>query len=282
MSDMAVVSKKSKDRSPNFPFINLERAIERAREFYAEEKRGVAPLSRAAVHWKFSESSSSALQTVSALKSYNLLVETGGSGKGRQLQLTDLALRIILDQRPESEDRVRLIREAATAPSIASDVYERWPELPSDSTLNHYLVLDRRFNEATAPSVVRILKENHWFARVGSDSVVSGDMGIADNTVVEQVARAPTRLDEARQLPADQAPRVRASAPESSGHVEQLASLDGGTTVTLTFSAKPDVDFWEWIAFYAKAKADKLAKVKAAERPIHHADPGRPEDVAGT
>ena len=163
----AVESKKVKERSPTFPFISLERALERAKQFYAEERRGIAPFTRAVMHWGYSDSSSGGLQTVSALKSYGLLNEMGGSGKQRQLQLSELALHILLDSRSDSTDRDRYIQVAAVSPTIAAEVHQKWPgRLPGDSTINHFLVLEKRFGEASAASAIQILKENQTFAKL--------------------------------------------------------------------------------------------------------------------
>ena len=125
MNDVAD-AKKAKERSPNFPFISLEAALERARRFYAEEKRSAAPFNRIVLHWNYSPSSSGALQTVGALKMYGLLVEVGGgSGAQRTFQLTDMALRVLLDQRPDSVDRDRFLKEAAISPPLAQELYAK-------------------------------------------------------------------------------------------------------------------------------------------------------------
>lgn len=47
-------SRKAKERSPNFPFITLESAIERAQQFYDKEKRSGAPFPVTAGHWGYS------------------------------------------------------------------------------------------------------------------------------------------------------------------------------------------------------------------------------------
>ena len=281
MTDAAEM-KKSKDRSPSFPYINLERAIDRARLFYAQEKRGVAPYTRAVLHWGMSEASSAAMQTVSALKAYGLLVEPGGSGKSRQLQISDLAIRILLDNRPDSEERQRCIREAAESPTVAADVYQRWPGvLPHDSTLSHYLVVERRFNDATAPSVIKILRENQQFAGLHEGAVESSPMETATQPIADDFARHASALMRGEQAPpldhlrkmselAGLSVPAPVAEPKQAGHTEQLASMDGDVTVSLHFSSKPDADFYEWIAFYASKKAEKMkaaAKVRAADNP---------------
>ena len=47
-------SRGRKQRSPIIPFIALEKAVERAKEFYDSEGRHTAPLAAAAQHWSYS------------------------------------------------------------------------------------------------------------------------------------------------------------------------------------------------------------------------------------
>src|SRR5437870_4860818 len=134
--------KKTRDRSPSFPFISLEAALRRAHEFYAHERRSAAPYEVAANHWGYSASSSGAVQTVAALKQYGLMADEG-SGKLRKVKLTELALRILLDTRDDSTERTKYIRQAARTPPIVQGIYEKWEgTLPSDASLNHFLVLE--------------------------------------------------------------------------------------------------------------------------------------------
>src|SRR4051794_18119731 len=104
--------KQSRDRSPNYPFIPLEMALMRAHQFYEEEKRGWAAVPVIAKHWEYSERSSALLQTIAALKSYGLMEEEG-RGQERRLKLSELALRILLDQRPNSLERRDWMQRAA-------------------------------------------------------------------------------------------------------------------------------------------------------------------------
>src|ERR1035437_5342820 len=95
------IDSKKRERSPNFPFIGLAAAIQRARDFYDQEKRGSAAVSVIATHWGYSPKSSGLIQTVAALKSYGLM-EDEGRGEARRLRLTERALRILLDNRTDS------------------------------------------------------------------------------------------------------------------------------------------------------------------------------------
>ncbi len=198
---MGEESRSTKDRSPNFPYIPLATALDRAQQYYSGEKRSAAPFAVAVRHWNMSTSSSAALQTVGALKSYGLMSDEG-SGASRKVRLTDLALRILLDPRPESQEKLEFMRQAAKMPAVAAAVYERWPvELPSEANLHHFLVFDMKFTSATAPKAASIILKNHTFT--GMDESASGGdlveidsdreisdrlpvMNAASNTQVEQ------------------------------------------------------------------------------------------------
>ena len=169
----AVESKKIKERSPNFPFISLQTALERAQAFYDKEKRGTAPYVVAAKHWGYSPTSSGALQTTAALKQYGLLADEE-SGKNRKVHLTELAIRILLDARPDSVEREQFKRQAALTPAVAAEIYGKWrAELPSPENLNHYLVLDRGFSQQTAVKVANIIKENEAFTATPHLAIIS-------------------------------------------------------------------------------------------------------------
>lgn len=252
--DIAEV-KKSKDRSPTFPFITLERAIERARQFYAEEKRGIAPYARAVIHWNYSEASSGALQTVAALKNYGLMSEPAVPGaKGRSVQLTDLALRILLDQRPDSADRAAFIQEAALKPAVASEVYGNWSEsLPQDATLNHFLMLEKKFTEETASKVTKILKENHALANIGRVSVESLN---TDNKEDKEIIGQWQGDEVASSNVAKALPKAIATvAAKSATHTEQHV-LRSGIAVTIHMSAQPTANTYYALERLMKFKGD--------------------------
>ncbi len=157
-----------RERSPRFPFINLEKAIERAQQYYENEKRGSAVVGVAGKHWGYAAKSSGLMQTIAALKSYGLL-EDEGSGTDRKVRLSDLALRILLDQRPNSQERQTYIRSAALNPGIARVIYDSSPENPpSPANLEHKLIFDYKFNQEAAKSAVDIYFNNQAFAKLYS------------------------------------------------------------------------------------------------------------------
>src|SRR6266478_6774650 len=127
MADVATIQspdKKKRTRSPAYPFVNLETAIVRAQEFFNKEQRNAANWNVAVKHWGFVEGSSNGASTIAALTSFGLLQDEG-IGEKRKVRLTQDALRIILDKRPDSKERADLIKQAALAPKIHQQLWEK-------------------------------------------------------------------------------------------------------------------------------------------------------------
>ena len=158
--------KSAKHRSPAYPGLDLKAAIERARSFYHHEKRSSANVAVAVQHWGYSPSSSGGRQTLAALISYGLL-EDKGSGDQRSVTLSDLALRILLDDRPDSIERADAIRRAALLPKIHSELFSKWPsELPSNPNRPPYLLIETKFNENSVDDFISQLRTTADFARI--------------------------------------------------------------------------------------------------------------------
>ncbi|MBI4459216.1 MAG: hypothetical protein HY648_04050 [Acidobacteria bacterium] len=168
--------KKARMRSPAYPGINLETAIKRAHKFYEHEKRSAAPVSVALKHWGLKEKSSAGMVAIAALKSFRLINDSG-SGDKRKIQLTEVGLRIILDQRQDSQERDLAIKNAALAPKIHSAIWKKWgASLPSDDNLRHALIFDWKFNENSVDDFIREYKDTIRFAKLSdSDSLSVGN-----------------------------------------------------------------------------------------------------------
>ncbi|MES9923460.1 MAG: hypothetical protein ABW152_05200 [Candidatus Thiodiazotropha endolucinida] len=154
-------------RGPSYPFINLESALQRAKQFKEKEGFNSARIVIAVSHWGYGAKSSGGLQTIAALKNYGLMSDSG-TGKERKVQLTSLARRILLDTRTESPKRDKAIQEAALNPKQFLELWSKCLEggMPSDENMEHDLVFDRNFNENTAMDVVRLFKETIEFAKL--------------------------------------------------------------------------------------------------------------------
>jgi hypothetical protein len=152
---------RKKIRSPSFPFVGLREALDRARTFYGAEQRNAARPETAAAHWGYSAKSSGGKQTIAALRSFGLL--DGDS----LVKLSGRALRILLDEREGSEERLRLVQQAALMPPVHARLWERYgAELPSAQTLRLSLILDEGFNENSVDDFLTEYRETLEYARL--------------------------------------------------------------------------------------------------------------------
>ena len=152
-------------RSPAYPFIPLDKALARAEALRkAIGNKADTRVVSAMGHWGYGEKSSGGIQTAAALKHFGL-IDDSGSGRDRRLKLSELALRILLDQRPDSVERKQLIQRSALLPKMHQELWERWGrDLPVDAELRHYLLLDRGFNENGAEDFIREYKATISYA----------------------------------------------------------------------------------------------------------------------
>ena len=171
--DEAQQQSKKRSRSPAYPAIDLAQAMQRAETVRTQEGRSAFHVDTALEHWGHKAKSGAGMAALSALIKHGLL-EDEGRGDERRVKLTPLALKILLDQRPESTLRLEAIREAALLPSIYSAVWEKYQgALPSDSTLRYYLRHDRNFQDEAAESCIKNLRATLDYARLPETDNVS-------------------------------------------------------------------------------------------------------------
>lgn len=153
-----------KQRGPSFPFITLEKAVERTRELYGKAKRFEVRLTDAAADWGYRPKSSGAFQTAAALLAYGL-IEDSGSGDSRKIKVSEAGWRILEDNRPGT--REKLLAEAALKPKLLSEFAEIWRDgRPDDGHAISDLKFDRGFTDESAPRFLRIFDDAVRFTKL--------------------------------------------------------------------------------------------------------------------
>lgn len=163
-------ARKPRHRSPAYPGVDLETAIERSKSLWEMMKRDSARPAAIASYWGYASSSSGARLVSSALRKYGL-TEEEGTGPNRRIRLSDRAIRILLDDRDDSPEREDLIQDAALSPKIHADLYGRWPKnLPDNKHIRYFLTTERGFNDATVDDFIAQFRRTMAFAKLlGSD-----------------------------------------------------------------------------------------------------------------
>jgi hypothetical protein len=186
--------KPRQGRSPGFPFLSLDKALERADQFRIAEggrPKHYAPLASAAKAWSLGSKTGPFLQTVAALGQYEL-VDFQGGGENRTVRLTETALNILLDKQPISPERDNLIQKIALAPRIHSELWQKWKDgLPSNATLETYLIRDRGFTESGAKDLITQYKATISFAKLGQPAIMSS----IDVPIDEKLSAQPPLIE---------------------------------------------------------------------------------------
>ena len=166
---------RARHRSPNYPFINLEKAIERTRQIYDADRRHEVPVKVVSEkRWEYKPGSSQGDQTLGALRAFGL-VEVAGSGDKRMVKISDRAYRILAS----AQDAPERIKDAALSPTLHGELWQKYGTdgLPSDDVIRNYLLFERpggRFNEDVVDSFIGRFKETISFAKLDSSDKLRG------------------------------------------------------------------------------------------------------------
>lgn len=128
---MAVTINRS--RSPNYPSISLNDAIDLIRKVYQAEKRAKFPRETLAAHIGYSSLNGRALSKIGAIRAYGLI-----DGKEDALSVSRTAL-AILEAPKDSGDYADALHEAFNSPALFQRILEEYDQTPSEQTLRWWL-----------------------------------------------------------------------------------------------------------------------------------------------
>lgn len=242
-------------RSPAYPFITLEKALARAEELRKAVGRNETRIDSAKSHWKYGPKSSGGIQTVAALRHFGLVDDLGD----KRIKLSDTALRILLDQRPDDSEKRELIKKVALTPKMHRELWEKWrSELPVDAEIRHYLVLDRKFNENGAEDLIGEYKATLNFAGLlEADSMSFEAPDIQD----EQPGSIGGRM-EAPAIHSNPEPRVAVASPshQQRRQVQDISVVQKGERLQIT--ATVDLEGIERLKKMLDAYAEALKLIQ--------------------
>ena len=254
MAETNKQTKQRKDRSPNFPFITLEKALGRAETFYNAERQKAAAVPVAVDYWGYAEKSSGGIQTVAALKSYGL-IEDIGKGEKRKIKLTDLALQILMP-RPDSMERSSAIKQAALIPKQMRDVFNKWQDqAPSEPSLRWYLIREKNFSEESATDFIKIWNKNKYFSGLYNSSIM--DVVKESNPeLYASVAETVTQqgITGPRQFQVEAGVSSRAAIIKT----EKVIGPEGD--IVLQFSGEPSIETYEFLKDYIDLRLKTLTR----------------------
>ena len=162
----------TRKRSPSYPGINLETALQRAQQLYAREKENWINVDVTATIWEYSSiKNSQVLISVAALKKFGLIEDNEKEiGGRRQIRLSELALRILRDPRTESPERQERIKIAALTPDIHKELWEEYKgNLPSDENLMFTLRDEYKFSDSGSEEFIKEFKSTITYSGLDKD-----------------------------------------------------------------------------------------------------------------
>ena len=170
MSDTEQAGRQKRDRSPNFPYIGLSKALERVKILFEKAKRHEVRVADIAGDWKLKATSGSTDRNVAALLAYGL-IEDSSSGDGRKIKISESAWRILEDRRPGV--REKMLAEAALKPAIIQQYASLWSEgRPDDTHALSQLKFEGGFTPDGAVQFLRVFDETIRFTKdVESDKI---------------------------------------------------------------------------------------------------------------
>lgn len=163
-----------KERSPAFPYISLELAIERTKMIYSKIRDHAQPREVVANAYGKPVTSSATVQTFATLLQYGLL-ENVAAPAGRRLRVSQLAQGILNPHVPEEKKRQSL-KIAALKPPIFAELWGKFGDTAGliDSAPLYYLTAERGetdgaiFTDKAASEVLRVYRATLSYAGISS------------------------------------------------------------------------------------------------------------------
>lgn len=143
----------TKPRSPNYPAVSLQKALEHARKVYAANHLHKAPRDVVAKVMGYSSLNGGSLTVISALKKYGLLEEDDIG-----LWISQDALTVLVES-ANSPERARTLVKLATSPELFGEMKAAFPgPTPNDEILRSWL-LRKGFLQSTVDLPIRAYRE---------------------------------------------------------------------------------------------------------------------------
>lgn len=159
-------------RSPSYPYISLEQAIDLIRVLHKQEGYSYTPAYTALEHLNYSPTSSSGARVLATLFQFGLLDETGSRNEKR-VRLSDTSMTIM--EAPDEQTRVAAIQEAALNPEIHKEVWKFWNldsnPLPPDSTMRFKLLKEFGFHKNAVDGFIEQFKNTYFFAQLDHHTI---------------------------------------------------------------------------------------------------------------
>ena len=168
---------QKRPRSPNFPYIGLQKAVEFTVKLFEEDKMNFTNYQLALKHMGLPPTSSTSRRILSAMLEYGLL-EDKNEGEDKEVRITQLAKRIVLDERPRSIEKLQNLREAVLNSDLMKKAWSVWNDksgLPNDEAIKYKLRNDWDFTDRASDRFIQVLRDNFTYSELYNYAVLENN-----------------------------------------------------------------------------------------------------------
>jgi hypothetical protein len=241
----------TRERSPNYPTIDLEAAVAAVDAIYRREKRGQVPWSLAAKAMGYQALSGPVRSRIAALRQYGLI----DIAASETLRVSDRGFDLVASPK-DSQQHVKALRDAALEPPIFRELVPMQEQ--SDDSLVYHLQRQRKFSEEGARRATKAFRATMAFAKLDNGSY---DGGTDEDVLEEESVHEQSATGTATVAP------HRVKVPDGiKGVPSQQFSfpLPGGGAAQITFTgAAVTKDTWD-----ALERFIGVAKAFAPQEPV--------------
>jgi len=178
MKDQNRKPRKKAVRSPGYPMISLEEAVNKINILWEKEKSNPIPKEAALKYLGYTTTKGYSARILSAMKQFGLISE-----ENDDIKLTQDAIDLAI-YNPSSEDYKRLLIKIALYPISYIKIYNEYNgNIPSDETLKIKLIRDYNFNANKVQKFISTFKETINFAKLsaGNEELKDAKKDIKEN-----------------------------------------------------------------------------------------------------
>lgn len=169
-------------RSPNYPTINLETAIEQLRKLYSRVRMDVFVARDAASAWDYNSVSGPVKSILAAFRQYGLLE---GKVRGKNAENPRISRRglTLIRRNQTSREFQDELKNAALAPPLFKELYNSQSNA-TDEVLRDHLLYEKSFTENGAQRFIEVYRATLEFAKLNKDLDMTGSY--YDDSAIEQ------------------------------------------------------------------------------------------------
>lgn len=253
----------TKRRSPNYPRIDLGKAVERTRQLYRAVERGEFTSVDAAKAWGYSRPNGLSQKIFGALKQYGLVEQR----KGQNGTITPRGVTVSLRDATSAE-YVQALAEAATEPPLFAELLaEGRADSARDALLQH-LVVNRDFTTDGASRFIDVFQATKPFAAQSAEDeqVAEGDHADGGEADDGPAPERGARDDSGEPASNQGGARMADEAPRANDATRVPLRLSGGYVAVVELPTAMTEQAWAHMLQYLEVM--KPAYINDAVHPV--------------